>query len=131
MAANAHTVKEEVFEYRSNLRSHMNNFIETNRKNGFLYNKHARALKALDSYIVNNPHLNTGTLQEDCVLGFISQYPFDKYSTSYIHSLATYIERFAMYLVSLDIEAYIFPVRPQKSVHLGIEIRNNIGIPHL
>lgn len=111
MANNTHTVKQLVFEYRSNLSSHMNNFIETNRKNGFIYNSHATALKALDSYIVNNPYLDTGTLNEDCVLGFISQYPSDKYSTSYIHGMATYIAKFAMYLISLDIDAYIFPVR--------------------
>ncbi len=84
-------------------------YIAVNRAAGKSFNNQARVLAALDRYITAHPSLNDGTLGRECVAGFIAQYASGLHSTSQLHGVATYVRGLALYLLSVDVDAYVYP----------------------
>ncbi len=105
-----HEVVLRDYEYCSRLAPRMREYIAVNRAAGKLFNSQARTMKSLDRYIAAHPDFNDGRLSKECVVGFISQYT-SGYSTAYLHVLASHLRGFAQYLLSIDIEAYIYPIK--------------------
>lgn len=106
------------YEYHSQLAQYILGLIRQKRSNGYSYEYEAYILEYFDRFCIENGYDN-GTLERDLVMAWAEQRPTE--SKNYRNQRVSLVRQLALYMLSLDLEAYI--PRSFES--------NAIAVPHI
>jgi integrase len=106
------------YEYHSQFAPYIIGLIQLKRSNGYFYDYEAYMLKYFDRFCIENGYDN-GILSRDKVMAWAEQRPTE--SKNYRNQRVSFVRQLALYMISLNIEAYI--PRTFES--------NTIAVPHI
>jgi integrase len=106
------------YEYHSQLAPYISGLIQQKRTNGYIYEYEAYILQFFDRFCIENGYDN-GYLSRDLVMAWAEQRPTE--SKNYRNQRVSFVRQLALYMLSLNIEAYI----PRAFAY------NTISVPHI
>ena len=106
------------YEYHSRLAPYISGLIRQKRADGYSYEFEAYMLERFDRFCIKNGYDN-GCLTRDLVMAWAEQRPTE--SKNYRNQRVSFVRQLALYMVSLNMEAYI--PRAFES--------NTISVPHI
>ena len=106
------------YEYHSQLAPYISGLIGQKRADGYSYEFEAYILKYFDRFCIENGYDN-GSLSRDLVMAWAEQRPTE--SKNYRNQRVSFVRQLALYMISLNMEAYIPPTFES----------NAISVPHI
>jgi len=106
------------YEYHSKLAPYISGLIRQKRAGGYSYEFEAYTLKNFDHFCIENGYDN-GSLSRDQVMAWAEQRPTE--SKNYRNQRVSFVRQLALYMISLNIQAYIAPTFKS----------NSISVPHI
>ena len=106
------------YEYHSKLAPYISGLIRQKRAGGYSYELEAYILKHFDLFCIENGYDN-GSLSRDLVMAWAEQRPTE--SKNYRNQRVSFVRQLALYMISLNIQAYIAPTFES----------NSISVPHI
>lgn len=106
------------YEYHSQLAPYIHGLIRQKRVDGYSYEFEAYILEFFDRFCIENGYVN-GSLTRELVMAWAEQRPTE--SKNYRNQRVSFVRQLAMYMISLNLEAYI--PRAFES--------NSISVPHI
>jgi len=94
------------YEYHSQLAPYISGLIRQKRADGYSYELEAYMLKYFDRFCIENGYDN-GSLSRDLVMAWAEQRPTE--SKNYRNQRVSFVRQLALYMISLNIQAYIPP----------------------
>ena len=106
------------YEYNSKLAPYISGLIRQKRASGYSYEFEAYILKYFDRFCIEKGYDN-GSLSRDLVMAWAEQRPTE--SKNYRNQRVSFVRQLALYMTSLNMEAYIAPTFES----------NPISVPHI
>lgn len=106
------------YKYHSKLAPYISGLIRQKWASGYSYEYEAYMLKYFDRFCIENGYDN-GSLSRDLVMAWAKQRPTE--SKNYRNQRVSFIRQLALYMISLNIQAYIAPTFES----------NSISVPHI
>ena len=106
------------YEYQSKLAPYILGLIQQKRADGYIYNTEAYILEYFDRFCIKTGYDN-GILTRELVMAWAKQRPTE--SKNYRNQRVSFVRQLALYMISLNIEAYI----PRTFAS------NTIAVPHI
>lgn len=92
------------YEYRSQLAPYISGLIRQKRADGYSYEFEAYMLEHFDRFCIENGY-DSGRLTRDLVMAWAEQRPTE--SKNYRNQRVSFVRQLALYMISLNMEAYI------------------------
>jgi integrase/recombinase XerD len=106
------------YEYHSKLAPYISGFIRQKRGSGYSYEFEAYMLKQFDRFCIKKGYDN-GSLSRDLVMAWAEQRQTE--SKNYRNQRVSFVRQLALYMISLNMKAYIAPTFES----------NSISVPHI
>ena len=106
------------YEYHSKLAPYISGLIRQKRAGGYSYELEAYMLKYFDHFCIEKGYDN-GSLSRDLVMAWAIQRPTE--SKNYRNQRVSFVRQLALYMISLNIQAYIAPTFKS----------NSVSVPHI
>ncbi len=106
------------YEYISKLAPYISGLIRQKRSSGYSYEYEAYILKHFDQFCTEKGY-DSGSLSRDLVMAWAEQRPTE--SKNYRNQRVSFVRQLAMYMISLNMEAYIAPTFES----------NVVSVPHI